>query len=97
MGTRLDLLSNESATGTTQQWPGGPGAFFCAGTFGGTTASLEVLLPDGTSYLAVTTGTTVTSNGGGNFMLPPCKLRCSLTGGTPSAMYATAIQIELRS
>ena len=97
MGTRLDLLSNASATGSTFQWPGGPGAFFCAGTFGGTSASLDVLMPDGTTWIAVTTGTTVGAAGGGNFMLPPAQIRCSLTGGSPTAMYAVAVQIEIRS
>lgn len=87
------LLSNESATGGSKPWPGGRGTFSVAGTFGGATATLEMLGPDGATWFAVGTDTTKTQAGAGNFDLPPCLLRVALTGGTPSGMYARADRV----
>lgn len=84
------LLSNESATGSVVQWGGGTGVFAVAGTFGGTSASLQFLGPDGSTWIEAGTDTTKTAAGGGVFVLPPCRIRCALTGGTPSGMYAQA-------
>lgn len=95
MGIRLDLLSNASATGSAQAWPGGCGSFFAAGTFGGATVTLQVLGPDGSTYLAVGDLATLTSAGGCNFLLAPCTLRVAVTGGTPSGLYATVVAQDL--
>lgn len=91
MSVRLDLLSNVAATGSAQAWPGGVGSFLVAGTFTGATVSLEVLGPDGSTYIAVSANTTLTAAGGGNFMLPQSTIRASVTGGTPSALYAIVV------
>lgn len=86
------LISNGSATGSAVAWSGGYCAFSVEGTFGGTTASLEAQTANGT-WIAVGAETTMTSNGWGGAFLPPCNIRCSLTGGSPSAIYAYANQM----
>jgi hypothetical protein len=93
------LISNGSATGTGH-WPGGLGVLTVAGTFGGTAATLEYLA-DGAAWLpvkamapdGVQTTVSLAANGTIGFALPPGQIRCVLTGGTPSAMYATAARV----
>ena len=89
----LTLLSNASATGSAVRWPGGRGTFMADGTFASATITLSVLGPDGSSYIAVGTDTTLTAEGCGNFDLPPCKLKAVVSGGSPSALYATVEKI----
>ena len=84
------LLSNASATGTAQAWPGGYGVFTAAGTFGGSTVTFQFLGPDATTWIAVGSDTTLTAAGGGAFLLPPGTIRAAVSGGTPSALYAQA-------
>jgi hypothetical protein len=86
------LISNGSTTGSAVSWAGGFCAFSVEGTFGGTTAALEAQTANGT-WIAVGTETTKTANGWGGAFLPPCNIRCSLTGGAPSAIYAYANQM----
>jgi hypothetical protein len=94
------LLSNASATGTAVQWPGGRGQFACIGTFGGTSVQLQYMGPNG-SYISVQamdssgvlTAVPVTAAGGFVFELPPCYIKAVVTGGSPSAMYATAARV----
>lgn len=95
------LLSNASATGDYVRWEGGAGVATFAGTFGGTSATLEYLGPNGSTAISVkvmdTAGvqTTValTAAGAIGFILPPGRIRATLTGGTPSAMYAQADRV----
>lgn len=97
-----NLLSNASATGGYVRWEGGVGVLTVAGTFGGAVATLEYLGPDNTTALPVTamaddgTQTTVSLAAAGmiGFMLPPGQIRCTLTGGAPSGIYATAARSE---
>ena len=86
------LLSNAAATGAAIDWAGGFCAFSVEGTFSGATAALEAQTANGT-WIAVGAETTKTANGWGGAFLPPCKIRCNLTGGTPSAIYAYANQM----
>lgn len=88
---RIDLLSNGSATSAGMLWTGGRGTFMASGTFGGATISLQFLAPNGTTWLDAGTYTTLTAAGAGNFDLPQCKVRASVSGGTPSALYVSAI------
>jgi hypothetical protein len=88
----MDLLSNASATGSRVIWPGGPGVFKVVGTFGGATVSLEFLGPDGSTWVAMGADTTLTAAGGAQFTNDPGPIRASVTGGTPSGLYATANQ-----
>lgn len=87
------LLTNASQTGTRFQWAGGQGLFAAAGIFGGATVSLQFLGPDGQTLITAGTNTTLTSSGGGIFYLPPCQIQATVTGGTPSGLYATAARI----
>lgn len=87
------LLSNASATGSAAQWGGGVGVFSAAGTFSGATVSLQFLGPDGLTWCAVGSDTTLTAAGGGAFVLPPCSIRAEVSG-SPSGMYAQAEQAK---
>lgn len=95
------LLSNASATGTGVRWEGGQGVATFAGTFGGTSATLEYLSPNGSTWIPVAamsdagvqTTVALTAAGFIGFILPPGQIRATLTGGTPSAMYAQADRV----
>lgn len=96
----VELLTNEAATGAAQQWPGGRGLCTASGTFGGTSMTLEyrgagnlfypvkAMAGDGTR-----TTIALTTQDGFLFELPPCEIRAVLTGGSPSAMFASAARI----
>lgn len=86
------LLSNASSTGDSISWSGGYCALSVEGTFGGTTATLQAQSANGT-WIDVGDATTMTANGWGGAFLPPCNIRVSLSGGSPSAMYAYANQM----
>jgi len=88
------LLSNASATGSAAQWGGGAGVFSACGTFSGATVTLQFLGPDGSTWVAVGSDTTLTANGGGGFVLPPGQIRAAISGGPPSGMYAQAEQVK---
>lgn len=87
------LLSNGSATGAAVSIKGGEYHFMVEGTAGGTTASLQIQTPNGSwTDVQVFTGsvvkfTTLPGNQSG-IDLPACNVRCALTGGTPSGIYA---------
>lgn len=98
-----ELFNNAGAAGngTTVAWPGGRGVVTAEGTWGGSSLSLEYLGPHG-AWIPVTvlnpatatsTALALTANGMFLFELPPGKIRGVLTGGTPSALYATAARI----
>lgn len=95
------LLNNASATGTDVRWEGGQGVATFAGTFAGTSATLEYLSPNGSTWVPVAamsdagvqTTVTLTAAGFIGFILPPGRIRATLTGGTPSAMYAQADRV----
>ena len=90
MTIRVDLLSNASATGQAQGWPGGVGAFLVRGTFGGATVRLQFQYDD--TWLDVAGGDVdLTAQGGGGFFLPEGLIRAEVEGGTPSGLFASAI------
>ena len=94
MSDKVDLIENGSATGTGS-WPGGRGTFAVAGTFDGSTITLQMLQADGTTWTDVGSDVEFTAAGVGNFELPPCDIRAEVDGGTsPSGLYAVAIQIR---
>lgn len=88
------LLSNASATGAAVQWGGGMGVFTASGTWAGATVTLQYLSPNGSTYVAMGTDTTLSADGGGVFFYPPGLIRAAVSGGPPSAMYAQAEQIK---
>lgn len=87
---KLALLTNASASGVgVRTTYGGKHLLTINGTFGGTTAKLQVLGPDGTNYIDVPTAS-FTAAGAIIVDLPVnTTVKAVLTGGTPSAMYAT--------
>lgn len=97
---RLTLLSNASATGTAKEWPGGAGVFTVpVGTISGATVKLQYQSDDttwtdvdksGDTYVTFT----ATGGAGGQFFLPPCNIRASISGGPPSGIYAYAQTLE---
>lgn len=89
MTTRVDLLSNASATGAAKGWPGGVGAFLVRGTFGGATVRLQFRYDD--TWLDVAGGDVDLTAEGGGFFLPEGLIRAEVVGGTPSALFTSAI------
>ena len=88
------LLDNASATGSAVTWGGGTGVFMLAGTVGGATVTLQVLGPDGVTWLPAPNSTALTAVGCAFFVLPPGSIRADVSGGTPSGLYASAEQAK---
>lgn len=88
------LLNNSSTSGNPTYWPGGVGVFAATGTFGGATVTLEFLGPDGVTYLAAGSNTTLTAAGAGVFYLPQTMIEAVVSGGAPSALYAYASLVQ---
>lgn len=90
-----------AANGAPVFWSGGRGVFTAAGTFGGTSVTLEYLGPNGTTWLpvkamdsaGVQTTVALTDSGMIVFELPPGRIRAVATGGTPSALFARADRV----
>lgn len=87
------LLSNGSATGAAVQIKGGEYMFFVEGTISGATVSLQVQAPSGNWVdVQVFTGSvvkfTVLPGNQTAIDLPAGNVRCALTGGTPSGIFA---------
>lgn len=81
------LLDNADATGATTTWQGGRARFTAVGTFGGGTVNLEFLGPDNATWVPYD-ATGLTAAGSLVIETVPGSLRASVTGGTPSALYA---------
>lgn len=84
----IPLIVNGSATSAQKTWDGGDGEFEVTGTFGGATVSLQVVGPDGSTLLDVGADTTLTAAGGGAFRLGPGLIQATVSGGSPSGLYA---------
>lgn len=90
---KLQLLNNEAATGAEAVAQiGGRYVFAINGTFGGTTAQLQFLGPNGTTYIDVTGGSFTAAGSVSVDVARGTHARVTLTGGTPSAMYATLVR-----
>lgn len=94
----VDLLVNATVTTVANGlgWPGGQGIFAVCGTFNGATITLQFLGPDATTWITCGTNTIMTANGAGLVYLPPCNVRALVTGGPPSAMYATLSKLTIK-
>jgi hypothetical protein len=90
MKISLSLLSNASASGQPVYInESGTYQYSVVGTFGGTTAKLQFLGADGTTYVDVP-NSSMTLAGALNVDLPSgSTVKAVLTAGAPSAMYAT--------
>lgn len=74
-------------------WEGGNGAFLLAGTVGGGTYTLQMQAPDGSSWLALGTNTTLTAAGVGGFSAPACRLRVNVSGSAGASAKAWVVGI----
>lgn len=91
---RATLISNGSSTGSPVPWNGGPGIFQVAGTFGGSTVSIQYMSVDGSTY--ITLGS-LTAAGILSFVAPQGLIRASVSGGSPSGLYAAADSVSAAS
>jgi len=89
-----NIVTNASALGasTPTVWGGGAGQFQAAGTFNGSTATLQAKNADQT-YTDVA-GTALTADGRALFSLPPCSIRVNFTGAAPTSVTADAWRIR---
>lgn len=83
------LLNDADATGD----PIGPlaGGWYIVtvqGTFGGTTAALTYLGPDGSTYIGAVDGSFTAAGSARVLVGDGCMAKMTLTGGAPSAMFA---------
>lgn len=84
----VTLLSNAGATGAGKEFAGGPAVFVMLAGTGGATTALQVLGPDGTTWVGITNASG-TTNLAQPLDLAPGTYRASVTGGTtPAAIYA---------
>lgn len=81
------LLDAASATGEWKKWMAGKGYVWAYGTVGGATLALEWREYGGTA-VAVGTPASLTAAGMFNIDLPEGEIRMTVTGGSPSGLYA---------
>ncbi len=85
------VVKNASATQGPFELLGGKYGFTASATFGGGTVVLQILGPDGTTYITVSS---FTANNYAAVDLPPCEVQIAIT--TASAVYASVIPISNR-
>ena len=90
MGERIDLIENAASTSAATRWPGGKGTMTVVGTFAGATVKLQFLGADGSTWVDVDEFTIPAQKG---FELAEGRIRAEVTGGAPSGLFATAVQI----
>lgn len=93
MAQTIVLLDNAAATGPARTWAGGRGQFKVAGSFGGATVTLQILGPNGSTWLDVGTEAALAAAGVANFDCPPGQLRAAVSGGSPSGLTAEAASL----
>jgi hypothetical protein len=83
------------ATGNLYDCPGGIMVIAAVATaWGGATATLNMLGPDGVTLLPVSaTQSTFTANGVGTIYLPPCQIQMVVTGGPPTALFVSIARV----
>lgn len=88
-GLAYQLLDDESATGAAVEGVrGGSYIAAVAGTFGGTSAQLQALGPDGATWINV--GTAMTSAAQQGVVVGQnATVRMKLTGGSPTGMFTS--------
>ncbi len=84
-----------TATGQPVDCPGGLMVIaVAASAWNGATASLQMLLPDGQTLINVSPSQAIfTANGVGTVNLPPCTIQMTISGGTPTAMFASIARV----
>jgi len=86
----LTLISNNVAAAAQSAY-GGDYVFSVQGTFGGASVQLQALGPDGATYMNIGAAKTApdTTGGTGVGIGSNATVRATITGGTPSGLYAT--------
>lgn len=90
----IALLENATATGSAASWPGGRGTFAVNASAWAGTAKLQFRTKISgvtSSWIDAGADATFTADGGCNFELPACEIRVSVSGGSPTALYAYAL------
>lgn len=82
------------AAGTAVTCPGGNMAVLASSSnWNGATATIQILGPDGSTWLtASSTNGVFTANGTGVIQLPPCSV-CVSVSGSPTSLYCTIARI----
>lgn len=62
-------------------WAGGKGFFYTVGTWAGSTAKLQMLAPDGATWVDLGLPVTLSANGMGAFEAPAGQLRVDVAAG----------------
>lgn len=85
------LLTNGSATGASlSSLPAGSYVWAVQGSFGGATVALQVLGPDGATWMTVSSKTAPDTGAATGVVLGAnATVRAQVTGGTPTALYST--------
>ena len=93
MSNSSDTQKFSNIAATTSAFPllGGKYALAAVATWGGGSVKLQVLMPDGSTYLSVASGTDLTANGFTTLDLPPGQYR--LTIATATAVYASVVAV----
>jgi uncharacterized protein YaiE (UPF0345 family) len=87
----LFTTQTTDATSSTLQWFGGTGNVRAAGTFDSATADLQYSVDGAATWQAVASDSTFTTAGNCNFTLPPCDVRCVISGGGGSLSLTVAV------
>lgn len=89
--SEAQVFSNISATTAAFHLNGGKYAFAAHATWSSGSAKLQVLLPDGSSYVSVSSGTDLTADGFAVVDLPPGTYQIAIA--TATAVYASVTRI----
>lgn len=93
--TRITLLSNVAATGTAKAVAfSGDYVYRLSGTFGGATVTLQQQAPDGTTWLDVADGALTAAGSFVVALATGVPVRAAVSGGAPSALYATLDKVS---
>jgi hypothetical protein len=83
-----------TATGLAYDCPGGQCIFsVVASAWGGATCGLYVLGPDGVTWINAGANTTFTGNNMGVVYLPPGQIQAQISGGPPTALFASIARV----
>lgn len=95
MAASITLLSAVAATGAGQSTPvqnGGDYMFAVAGTIGGATIALEMLGPDGASWINMGASATFTTNNMCVVSIPEGRYRANVTGGAGPYLISASLK-----
>lgn len=83
------LLNNVAVTGPATVVSGGTFSWAVSGTFGGATVKLQLLGPDGTTYIDIPSASMTAAGVMSVDIAGGATVKAVITGGAPSAMFST--------